>query len=750
MSSTGRVTQACARCRKQKLKCDALRPCLLCVRAGVECEPRFIAPTARSERASPARRRRPTAQTSHPGSHQTSLLSSSSSTSAPSFSQPGTSPNAQIPGAHGQHQSPRGEGPDASDQSPNESQQFGANTSVIGFAKNVFRHNDLASPSITSTIPGDPGVFRRSSSRWKLHSMIMPPPTVMHILLEAYFDRVHWFIYLFHQPSFMIRADALLSSPSWTRQDMPAIMTMVMASAMALKCVLNDPEWTGHSVLATYALDARSLLTDFIGEIRVHLIDLLDDSQIETVQVCILLGTYYIYHGSPSLAWSILGMAVRTAYALALHCEDTEDHPQISLQVRHRTWNHVTVADTFSAMIYGRPAGLDAAFAQSQPLSEMDDTMVILAVGAVDEAGNHTATLSRLPFHILKYRLYTITRRALDTFRLLRLRDPLSSEDQQALISAVSHMESLLAAWRKEVPPHLSWDDWENVDPNGPFPARLQDLTHVGEGQAKTFYLQAMVLQVTYDSTLILIHRPLLEHKMAAGGTLASSQNFVSRSLEVAVDAALRISRVPMPKFNHHLSLSFAFMHFFTAGVILCIPPARQPFSSLAQEAKAGIMRIILACRDLGSSSQIARHIDQLLTALLRITVLREMDNALQNQRAGAAAIEQCNTATTAFDGDDAPGQVVDNRPPMSGQTNLYPNQSYSTSVPSGLAASLPTNLAGDGDAQFSFDLVGVHDNAGIEFDTQLDEAFGTFGQMMFNVQPDDPYTPWNWGSRSR
>ncbi|KIW13010.1 hypothetical protein PV08_08197 [Exophiala spinifera] len=751
MSSTGRVTQACARCRKQKLKCDALRPCLLCVRAGVECEARFIPPKARSDRASPARRRRSTAHTNRAGAHQTSLLSSSSSTtSIPSFPQPSASPNAQVPAACGQHQSPRGERQDAPDQSPNESQQFGANTSVIGFAKNVFRHNDLASPSITSTIPGDPGVFRRSTSRWTLHRMIMPPPTVMHTLLEAYFDRVHWFIYLFHQQSFMTRADALLSGSPWTRQDMPAIMTMLTASAMALKCILNDPEWAGHSVLATYALDARSLLADFIGEIRIHLIDLLDDSQIETVQVCILLGTYYIYHGSPSLAWSILGMAVRTAYALALHCEDPEDHPQIALQVRHRTWNHVTVADTFSAMIYGRPAGLDAEFAQVQPLSEMDDTVVTLEVTTTDEPDNLISTLSRLPFHVLKYRLYTITRRALDTFRLLRLRDPLSSEDQQALISAVSHIESLLGAWQKEVPPHLSWDDWQNVDPNGPFPAKLHDLTHVGESQTRIFYLQAMVLQVTYDSTLILIHRPLLEHKMAAGATLSSSQNFVSRSLEVAVDAALRISRVPMAKFNHHLSLSFAFMHFFTAGVILCIPPARQPFSSLAQEAKAGIMRIILTCRDLGSSSQIARHIDQLLTALLRITVLREMDNALQNQRAGVVSAEQGNAATASFNSDAPPCQVVDDRPSLNDQASLYSNQSYSTSVPSRLAASLATNLTGEGDAEFSFDLGGVHDNPGIEFDTQLDEAFGTFGQMMFNVQPDDPYTPWNWGSRSR
>jgi hypothetical protein len=51
----------------------------------------------------------------------------------------------------------------------------------------------------------------------------------------------------------------------------------------------------------------------------------------------------------------------------------------------------------------------------------------------------------------------------------------------------------------------------------------------------------------------------------------------------------------------------------------------------------------------------------------------------------------------------------------------------------SGDGGSLPTNLTGHGDTQVSFDFDSLHDNAGIEFDTQLDEAFGTFGQSEFS-----------------
>ncbi|KIX04928.1 uncharacterized protein Z518_05799 [Rhinocladiella mackenziei CBS 650.93] len=739
MASTGRVAQACVRCRRQKLKCDTLRPCTLCVRARVECEPRRTPARSSTDRPASSRRDR-TAEHPPPPPYQPETPTTV--TSLPPLQPSGSTPDWQTqslrnPQDHNELHSTQhkrreaADGPDASEHSPSENQQFGANTSVIDFARNVFRHNDLASPSITSTIPGDAGVFRQPGSRWGLQRMQMPPRSVMHLLVKAYFERVHWFIFVFHEPTFMARAETLLSSASWTRQDLPVAMTILTTAAIALKCILNDTSWPGHSILASYAMNAKSLLSDLIAEIRVHLLDLLDDSQIETVQVCLLLGTYYIYHGSPSSAWSILGMAVRTAYALALHCDDPEDEEKVETQVRHRCWNHVTVADTFSAMIYGRPACLDSAFSHVQPLCEMDDTFVAVSMGRHADGGHPASRPSKLTFHVLKYRLYSITKQALSNFRLLRLKDPLSPEDQNALIRAVSHIESLLAEWRKEVPPFLSVDCWHNVEPSGPFPPELGCLSGLEEDLARLFWLQATILQLTHDSTLIYIHRPMLEHKLVSyhqGGTVTPSQYCVSQSLETAVQAALRISRLPMAQYNHRLSLSFAFMHFFTAGVILCIPPAKQPFSLVAQEAKAGISRIILASRSLGSSSQIAQHIDQLLTALLRITILREMDNALHNQGSisGVAAQSTASFAKEAgsLHQDSTRPSSVDRGAPLTrNQLHAAPSE-----IPSN-TTSLSPQLPGQSEPHFPFDLTSFNDNGGIEFDTQLDEAFGSFGQ---------------------
>lgn len=75
---------------------------------------------------------------------------------------------------------------------------------------------------------------------------------------------------------------------------------------------------------------------------------------IETVQVTVILGGLFILHGSPSLAWSMLGMATRALYGLALHClfDDDDEDDGVTTQVRRRRWNHVTVADIFASQIY--------------------------------------------------------------------------------------------------------------------------------------------------------------------------------------------------------------------------------------------------------------------------------------------------------------------------------------------------------------------------------------------------------------
>lgn len=753
MASLGRVVQACERCRKQKLKCDATRPCTLCLRASTECKPRQVLGKRKAGQDAPPRE------------------------TVVNFPMEPSKNPSEIDYNRSKQLERRATDDLIPASSPTEQQQFGANSSVINFARNVARDHDLESPDLSSTIPGDAGDIREIGSAWSLRGMQMPPLPIMRSLIQAYFDRVQWFIFLFHEPSFVARAESVLRKPQWTRQDLPVVVVAITVAAMGLKCVLHDSSWHGHQRLELEGLNSRVLLADFISEIRIHMLDLVDDGQIETVQVCLILGTYYIYNGSAHAAWSILSLAVSTAYALALHCESPLDDHDVELQVRRRTWNHVIIADTFSSMIYGRPTGLDAAFARVQPLCEMDDTAIN---GPVPRSGDEIAphgTRSTLAFHILKYRLYSITKHALSTLRLLRLNNPLSEEDANSLLDTIRQTEHHLSDWHSQIPDFLTMEYYNtglrDTDASQALPSQNSPTTNQTD---RILMLQAITLQATYDSSVIFLRRPLIEHRLnlngATGGATSASE-YRERSLDIAIEAALRISRLPLGELEHHLVLSFVFMHFFTAGVILCIVPPTEPFSPRSQECKSGVMRIIRTSRAHGNSSKMAKHLDELLTPLLSATIQRELNNALDPQ---SVALNTESIGQSARIQNDELGTATPQRsePFLLDQSSQFPPpQHFVANV--GMSPPVREPLQ----QQFSHDLpqAGYQnpgmtqvDNSDFQFDAHLDETFGAFGQskfspflqhplsgklsddmtVMFNLLPDDPYSPWNWGGTLR
>lgn len=50
---------------------------------------------------------------------------------------------------------------------------------------------------------------------------------------------------------------------------------------------------------------------------------LYDAVGVESVQVCCLLGSYYMYHGRPNLAFAILGAGISCAQLMSLHKESS-------------------------------------------------------------------------------------------------------------------------------------------------------------------------------------------------------------------------------------------------------------------------------------------------------------------------------------------------------------------------------------------------------------------------------------------
>lgn len=561
----------------------------------------------------------------------------------------------------------------------------------------------------------------------------------MCALMQAYFDRVHWFIFMFHPQTSMAKAESVLSKPRWTRRDLPDVVLVLAVAAMGLKCVLHDSSWDGHHYLREEGVVPDALLTDLIAECRVHMLDLVDGGQLEAVQVCLLIGTFYIYNGSAHSAWSHLSLAVSTAYALALHCESPADDHDINAQVRRRTWNHAVVADTFSSMIYGRPTSLDSAFARAQPLREMDDTVID---GQIGQPGDDILThgiRSSLAFHVLRYRLYSINKHALSTFRLLQLGDQLSQVELESLVKSVQDIEQLLIDWRRDLPSYLTIEYYDDGDiESDPLQPRRNSRTL--DESTRKLVLQAIVLQITYESTVIFVRRPLIEHKVlpeARGVSANEAYKYRQKSLDIAVDAALRISRLPLAELDNSLALSFLFMHFFTAGVILCIIPPTEPFTARSQESKAGVMRIIRASRVLGRHSKIGKHLDELLTALLSATIQRELSTALDTQT--TASNDQIPAQSSSVPISDGVLNHVEHnhRQELNGSDEDVLDQitgSNAHDVTSGeKAAELQFN-GQDPQSDYQSTVLSQLENPGFQFDAHLDETFGAFGQGKWSM----------------
>ncbi|KAL4746257.1 hypothetical protein BDW72DRAFT_210567 [Aspergillus terricola var. indicus] len=711
-----RVSRACQRCRRQKLKCDEARPCTMCIRAGISCQSRDITNT-------PIRRKKRAVRP------QAAATLSNQHTAA---------------------------GADR----PYEGQNYGASSSAVGFAVNIFGQRATLYSSDISGIPGRASPQPNPRPEWTLEKMSMPAPVVMDAALQAYFDHMHWFIFIFHEIEFMQSVTPLLRQSSWSETSRGRVIAALTAAAVGLQCVAHNSRWPGHSLLASFSLQATSLTDSLIAEVRLHVLKLLDDCSLESVQVSLLLGTYYIFHGSPGLAWNMLGLSVRSAYALSMHCPGGIAHPDpVLAQVYRRTWNFITVADTYSAMIYGRPASLDAAFCNLHEMTELEDTRLPPTVSRLLQDPNANG----LMFHDQKYRLYEIIRTALNKVRLINLRPPVSPESFASLVEAIVNAQASLDTWKSGVSPIFNEQYWKEH----PAFAPTGNETDPPSSENRTFrhlFLQSQTLQLTYDSAVLFINRPLLEYQAKQEFRTAVTEHLsaVRLSMDLSLKAAFRVSRVSPVHHESEFSLSFVLMNFFIAGVILCLAPTLWPFSNAANEAKAGVLRIIRASRNFQTKSKIAKHTVQLLTRLAKLSLQQELENALNSS--------ESVSDTNPREQEQVPSQHAS----PSHSPRLPPTEPCSSSIFRGHfnppsadphlsqpAVDVPYPMVGmpAGDLCIAPMHEGGNLNPGLDIpdsscyhqiDSYMDETLGAFGEMLFNLVPNDPYSAWNWGNNFR
>ncbi|EXJ85482.1 hypothetical protein A1O1_05846 [Capronia coronata CBS 617.96] len=539
------------------------------------------------------------------------------------------------------------------------------NSQTSAFSATKWKNAD----GLTSSRPGKQPRQKAKPSRASTPSTLeflslLPDEEPATLILDTYFDRVHWFTLIFHQGDFRDKFGRLYAGRNEPRAGKPAesfgfVSTLLAAFVIALQ----------HSgvyrkeLLRQYGVEADSLKKRMLSSLRTRLLDILSLGSMEAVQTCVLLGSYYLYQGQPELAWPICGCGLRIAQALHLYRKMAMDtHPSSSrasvahyAESRKRTWWAVYEIETICSMLYGYPLSISDNDCDIEYLDPHANQSIHGRLADHHQPPSSTGAATLLSYKAHMSKLSVIIRTALTDIYggggqhsgvpATSIGNRTSRLQQLAL--KVAELDDRLRKWQEELPHRLRFEDVAQVTRSNYLQVGEID-SDIGASGEKfenhIFQLQALALKLAYENARILVHRPLLSYKITtpsippeeSGRSLEGPQPFsqetdpFSHSVRVCRDAALQTSRVGSHLAFSWVSISYAAafssMHLFTAGVTLCIMTSLEPLSLQAHESKIGIHRLMAMQLSLKETSIMAAQGLAILQQLAGLTLQKEMN----------------------------------------------------------------------------------------------------------------------------
>ncbi|KAL3477568.1 putative C6 transcription factor [Aspergillus californicus] len=626
-----RVSNACERCRRQKTRCDNFRPCSLCARAKVDCRPLPGSQARKDSLRKPRRSIR--SRQSRPISPRASSTQESEGSYAPAnqASEAERRDDGLVPGSQ-------------------PSIDYGEEGSAMGIAQKIFelgkQHMD---EQATSAIPGyraaSVSAFGRRTAvvdqRRPISTILnqqMPSMEMVYVLLEDYFEAVHWFSLVVYEPNFRKKLDSIADGHAYPSQKSFLLLLAVMLGMGAWyrsqRSIPNTAD-SGH--------DWRKWSAELFKTVELHLVELMDQPSVTAAQICILFGSHHVYHGRPNLSFSLLGATIRISQAAGLHREPLRGDFE-EIEERKRVWWTIYTWDRFASITYGRPLGInDKDCNLSMPADVFENPYFITPMS---EQG-YTVCYSTYQREL--NRLYLIAARALEVIFSSRTSGSSKELAGDAYLALVKEATENIQRWRDQLPAHLVSEHERDISPHSGLSARAHAL-------------QSLSLQLTYDNILIVLHRPLLvrqvDHLSTAHGRSPSSTmgfpghptaaaatqqgiTFEAVSPGVPIEsplhwwnAALRTSRVAeLPLLaqlatDSHL-VAFLAINLFNAAIVLAVMALYDPLSDTAQVVKRTITRILRLQDLLGRRSALSKQSTSVLKNVITLLLRRESEAML-------------------------------------------------------------------------------------------------------------------------
>lgn len=216
-----------------------------------------------------------------------------------------------------------------------------------------------------------------------------------------------------------------------------------------------------------------------------------------------------------------------------------------------------------------------------------------------------------------------------------------------AVVIRVAKLDARLRDWRAEIPPKLRW---ETVASTSVSYSSLEEFDRdIGALGVRfdnhIYHLQALALELAYENTMILVHRPLLSFKLVTKSTdkrddmsyFDIQENPFLKSMKACHDAGMSLSELAnspiLELVSETYAAAFVSIHTFTAGVALGILGSIEPLTPQAQEAKVGLHRLMSIQAKLQTRSVLATQGLDILQRLTKLVLDKELSMMLDVSR---------------------------------------------------------------------------------------------------------------------
>ena len=463
----------------------------------------------------------------------------------------------------------------------------------------------------------------------------MPELETFDELLDEYFDSIHWFSLVVLEPKFRLAIDAVRSgNAAAAEKPFLLLLSTIFGLAAWYKShkIHNGSDPASRSWL--------SLSQKMITNAESQIVHIMDQRSITAIQTLILLGSYYVYHGRPNLSFSLLGATIKAAQSIGLH-QALSRASDLDREERKRVWWTIYTWDRFASINYGRPLGISEQVCSVEQPDDVDEDPHFSGT-------NEQQRICYTPYQRELNSLYQIASPAIERVYRAPTDDHLKTAEQY--LALVNSVTSQLFLWREKLPTHL------RLEANDDWPVALSP-------QDKAHRLQSLSLYLTFDSLILILHRPFMKQRLDSvlaessphtfdgdqsnAETEPTSENsFLSRpsntrpvsressSHEQLWFAAVRTAKITeLPQMAQHATdghlITFLAINLFNAAVVLIVMALSSPLSDRAQEAKRAVARIYRLQVALGHRAVLSHQSAEVLRSLIELLIARESDALL-------------------------------------------------------------------------------------------------------------------------